>query len=385
MSTIPDIRDNPIYREAVAMLQTQWPSDPFRPSAVRAQVSGIDCLAILYRFIHASLSRRHWPPVETGDAANQAISRYFWADFGHTERDDGPTRGQLRQDDLAQIQSTMQSADTDFAALCGSPAIMELVWARYEFCFYGTPWSRLKGDDLWVERTDLHNPTDMASFGRIDWNPKTHPALQDLVDKLREFVVETPIEADDGSKVEVKYTINEPLIVQVKLTVGEGVRMSLSDAHRFTAVTMRPGDNAPPVAGTTDVYAYDTAKTYGYVLAAVIQTRNATSGADHDTIRLFDTDGRECVPTNTTEPAGGESWLGDVKAALPEGQTFLLFYLRFPEFRSDGPIGAARDTSQRALTAAVDRKLAEDQEWFNNLSDEEGQRPKLGPGPGREQ
>lgn len=377
MSKIPDVRGN--YLEAVEMLQTQWPSDPSRPSPLRAQESGIDCLAILYRFLHASLSLKHWPPVE---AEGSAILRYFWANLGHMEDDGGPDRDQLRQAALAQIQSTMGGADAGFAALCESPAMMKLVWARYEFCFYGAFWSRAEGTEVWTERPDLQTPTELAHSGRLDWDPESHPVLQEFVDQSKEIYSE--MVNGKGTRVEYKCVMNEPLLVQIRLAVRQGVRVSLGDAHRFTAVTMRPGDSDPAVPGTTNVYAYDAARSYGYVLVAAVQTREPALGADSDTIRVFATDGEECVPMNTAATTGGESWPPSVSDPLPEGRTFLLFYRRVSQLVSGGLVDAAREANQRPMAALVDRKFAEDEEWFRAVSDAGAEQlsPVEAPAPG---
>ena len=371
MSLAPDLRENGSYSEAVQKLRMQWPSDPFRPSPMRTQVSGIDCLAVLYRFLLASLPRGQWPPVEPIGATNQAILRYFWADFGPRRFPIGQDRDQLRQAALSQIQRTMQVANVDFAALCESPAMMEVLWARPRFCFYGTPWSRPKGDGIWQERPDLHTPTELAAFGRWGWDPQRHPEMQNFVDQMREFVTET--QTRDGGIIELRYAINEPLVVQIRLTVGQGVRMSLNDVRQFTVTTVGTGDN--------NVQASGPAKTYGYVLAAVVQTRNAASGVDHDTIRVFVKNGQECVPINVPEFIGGERWPKSVKDALPEGQTYLLFYQRVTELISDSLVDAARQVGPPGQTTWMDDKLAEDQDWFEYLSADEEEEPTLGPAP----
>lgn len=358
-----DLRQDPHHYDVGKMLQMQWPSDSFRPSPMRAQVSGIDCLAILYRFLYAGISRGHWPSVDPG-AADEALLQYFWANFGKREADVS-CRDQLRQAALAQIQGTMPSASVDFAALCESPAMMETIWARCQFCFYGTVCSRLKGGFAWVRRPDMQNPTELASMGRLDWDPEEHPVLQDFMNQMRQITKEVPME--NGSVSELMWMINEPLVVQIRLTVRRGVRMSLNDVHRFTAVSMRSGEFDPLVEGQTRLYTYNQAETHRYVLAAAVKTRNDASGTDYDTIRLFGMDGRERVPSNTDEIAGRETWTGNVDDALPSGETFLLFYRRAPESMLDCFFNKFRLADTRPLTTSVVRRLADDQVRWRGL------------------
>ncbi|KAK7700496.1 hypothetical protein SLS64_010890 [Diaporthe eres] len=301
--------------------------------------------------------------VEPG-AADQAVLQYFWADFGKME-DDVLCRDQLRQAALAQIQGTMPGASVDFAALCESHAMMETIWARYTFCFYGTVCSRPKGGFAWVRRTDMQTPTELASMGRLDWDPERHPVLQDFMNQMRQITKEIAVE--NGSVSELMWMINEPLVVQIRLTVRRGVHVSLTDVHRFTAVCMRSREFDPLVEGQTRLYTYKKAETHRYVLAAAVKTRNAASGTDYDTIRLFSTDGRERVPSNTDEIAGRESWGGSVEDALPAGETFLLFYRRAPKSMLDCFFNNSRLADTRPLTMSVVRELADDQIWWRGL------------------
>lgn len=358
-----DLRKDPHHYDVGKMLQVQWPSDSFRPSPLRAQVSGIDCLAILYRFLYAGISRGNWPLVEPG-AADKAVLQYFWTDFGKME-DDVSCRDQLRQAALAQMQGIIPNASVDFVALCQSPAIMEAIWTRLEFCFYGTVCSRPKGGFTWVRRPDMQTPRELASMGRLDWDPERHPVLQDFMNKMSQITNEVSME--NGSVSELMWTINEPLVVQIRLTLRRGVHVSLNDAHRFTAVSMRSGEFDPLVEGQARLYTYNKAETHRYVLAAVVKTRNAASGTDYDTIRLFGTDGRERVPSNTDEIAGRESWGGSVEDALPSGETFLLFYRRAPESMLDCFFDNFRLADTRPLTTSVVRELADDQIRWRGL------------------
>lgn len=145
------------------------------------------------------------------------------------------------------------------------------------------------------------------------------------------------------------------------------MHVSLNDAHRFTAVSMRPGEFDPLVQGQARLYTYSKAETHPYVLAAVVRTRNAESGTDYDAIRLFGTDGRERVPSNTDEIAGREFWDGTVEDALPAGETFLLFYRKVPESMLGCSVYNPRMADTRAQTAFVDRELVDDQVWWRGL------------------
>lgn len=368
----PDLREDPHHYDVGKILQLQWPSEPFKPSPLRAQISGIDCLAILYRFLHAGLPRGQWPPVEPG-AADQAVLQYFWADFGKME-DDVSCRDQLRQAALAQIQGTIPGASVDFAALCESPAMMEAIWARSEFRLYGTVCSRPKGGFAWAPRPNMQTPSELASMGRLDWNLERHPVLQDFVNQMGKITKEMPTE--DGSVSELMWMINGPLVVQIRLTVRRGMHVSLNNAQRFTAVSMRPGEFDPLVEGQARLYTYSKAETHQYILAAVVRTRNAESGTDYDAIRLFGTDGRERVPSNADEIAGRESWGGTVEDALPAGETFLLFYRKVPESMLGCSVYNPRMADTRAQTAFVDRKLVDDQIWWRGLCAYASQPPR---------
>lgn len=65
--------------------------------------------------------------------------------------------------------------------------MMEAVWARFEFRFYGTVCLGVQGEHIRVKMPHMQTDTELASLGRLNWDPKTYPAMPAFKDEISEL------------------------------------------------------------------------------------------------------------------------------------------------------------------------------------------------------
>lgn len=296
MSIITDIRiqecDELARYEA---LRRRWPCAPEGVGGARS--SGLICATVVARAMWSRLKSQCWPGPESPE---DPITAYIWVDF----REDRPGfKESLRGiwDKAIESASRQQDGETDdsFVGICRSPAFVRAFWAN--------PLLRLTtshfkvGPDHRQGKVVLEGE-ELARQAVVTWDGLRPPTVEAAVNNI------TRKERDDKGNTTHVFFQNPPLI-QIDLTTGEGSAQSLRGMWHFTAKTyLRDGD-------------YRKTGEQRYVLMAVVMHRRTADGID--LVRVFGKTGKEQLPVAQPEPV---DWPFPFFDVIPAGTKLTLLY-----------------------------------------------------------
>lgn len=321
-SVIEDVRDyvkrkNHGDMALCLLLEKFWP----RPDGEPAEMSGMICFVVLFRFIFCRLAPRD---CLDGMIGQTALLRFAMSNFGGAKAEEERQACRLMRDTLTE----QLRGQPTFAKLAESEMLLKSIWSYDPFkLFYPILW-RFDPDSEWTclpaEVRDLVD----AKKSLIVWNTAKHVSITEAIG-ASEGRFEGRLEGAGEDEVEFTLAFRAPLVMRVKVLFGDKIeRFDIShiseiELQEIRAITKRIG-TGKDTAEITDITFRKGPGAYMYRLLAIIRLR--ATGSEQDYARFYDSWGDLVVP-NTKRP-GMESIFSNQWSIQDQSHSLMLYYMR---------------------------------------------------------